>query len=270
MLVLLLVLLGRWVVGLVSGKVSSVAVPSDQCVATVGGSEYSLDLDQSRNAAIITAESIRRGLPARAASIALATAMQESKLYNINYGDRDSLGLFQQRPSQGWGTAAQIMDPWYAAGQFYDHLVKVSDWQTGDLNDVAQEVQKSGAPTAYAAHVPAAKAWASTLTGQSPAALTCIAQPTGTTSASAGTQLVKTAFGSKVSITTGQALVTLTAKDRTTAWAATQLLLATTQKTGVVKIDLDGQSWTASTTQIAAWQGTARNQGTEATVTVQA
>lgn len=65
------------------------------------GQSYDLDLEQSQNAAIITAESIRRGLPTRAAAIALTTAMQESKLRNIDYGDRDSLGLFQQRPSQG-------------------------------------------------------------------------------------------------------------------------------------------------------------------------
>ena len=83
------------------------------CRVTVSGQSYDLDLEQSQNAAIITAESIRRGLPAHAATIALVTAMQESKLRNIDYGDRDSLGLFQQRPSQGWGTAKQIMDPWY-------------------------------------------------------------------------------------------------------------------------------------------------------------
>lgn len=72
------------------------------CRVVVLGQSYDLDLEQSQNAAIITAESIRRGLPTRAAAIALTTAMQESKLRNIDYGDRDSLGLFQQRPSQGW------------------------------------------------------------------------------------------------------------------------------------------------------------------------
>ena len=66
----------------------------------------------------------RRGLPERAVTIALATAMQESKLRNIGHGDRDSLGLFQQRPSQGWGTARQIQDPVYSAAKFYDHLVQ--------------------------------------------------------------------------------------------------------------------------------------------------
>ena len=77
--------------------------------------------------------------------IALATAQQESRLRNLDYGDRDSLGLFQQRPSQGWGTEAQVQDPVYAAGKFYDGLVKVPDWETGRLTEIAQAVQRSAA-----------------------------------------------------------------------------------------------------------------------------
>ena len=145
------------------------------------GQSYDLDLEQSQNAAIITAESIRRGLPTRAAAIALTTAMQESKLRNIDYGDRDSLGLFQQRPSQGWGTAKQIMDPWYSSGKFYGELVKFSNWKTVSINDAAQQVQRSGYPEAYRKHEPLAKAWASALTGHSPSALTCINRSSKTT-----------------------------------------------------------------------------------------
>ena len=93
---------------------------------------------------------MRRGLPARAASIALATAYQESKLRNLDHGDRDSLGLFQQRPSQGWGTAKQIQDPYYATNAFYDALVKIDGYQTMRITEAAQEVQRSGFPEAYA------------------------------------------------------------------------------------------------------------------------
>ena len=78
-----------------------------------------------------------RGLPDRAIVIALATAQQESRLRNLDYGDRDSLGLFQQRPSQGWGTPAQVQDPVYAAGIFYDRLVQVPGWETGRLTEVS-------------------------------------------------------------------------------------------------------------------------------------
>ena len=98
--------------------------PDGDCSATVGAHEVEITGEQAENATLIAAIAIERGLPARAVSIALATAFQESKLTNIDYGDRDSLGLFQQRPSQGWGTAEQILDRVYATNAFYDALVR--------------------------------------------------------------------------------------------------------------------------------------------------
>ncbi|MFE7528085.1 hypothetical protein ACFU7Y_20555 [Kitasatospora sp. NPDC057542] len=97
---------------------------------------------QRRNAATITNVARTRNLSPRAAVIAVATAMQESTLENLTHGDRDSLGLFQQRPSQGWGSATQITDPVYASNGFYDVLVKTRDWQTRPLTDVAADVQR--------------------------------------------------------------------------------------------------------------------------------
>jgi len=96
-------------------------------------------------------------------ALALATAMQESRLRNLDYGDRDSLGLFQQRPSQGWGTPAQVQDPVYAAGKFFDHLVRVPDWQTGQLTLVADAVQRSAFPLAYGRWSTFAESWAPAL-----------------------------------------------------------------------------------------------------------
>ncbi|MFF9157610.1 M23 family peptidase [Streptomyces sp. NPDC014846] len=121
---------------------------------------------QVRNAATVTSVARTRGLPPRAAVIAVATAMQESSLTNLRGGDRDSVGLFQQRPSQGWGTVAQLTDPIYASSKFYDTLVKVSGWQTKPLSRAAQSVQRSGLPGAYAkwereAGALVAKAWGS-------------------------------------------------------------------------------------------------------------
>jgi hypothetical protein len=118
-------------------------------VCTVPLTSQTVTAEQAANAATIAKVGHDRGLPDRAVVIALATAQQESRLRNLDYGDRDSLGLFQQRPSQGWGTAAQVRDPVYAAGRFYDHLVAVPHWQTGRLTDVAQTVQRSGFPEAY-------------------------------------------------------------------------------------------------------------------------
>src|SRR5215207_9558571 len=99
------------------------------CTARVAGRAVKLDTEQSENAALISAIAVQRGLPARAASIALATAYQESKITNIEHGDRDSLGLFQQRPSQGWGTEEQILNPYFAINAFYDALVKIDGYE---------------------------------------------------------------------------------------------------------------------------------------------
>jgi hypothetical protein len=106
-------------------------------------------------------------------SIALATAFQESKLVNIDYGDRDSVGLFQQRPSQGWGTAEQILDPVYATNAFYDALEKIEGYEDMAITEAAQQVQRSAYPSAYADHEEDARALASALTGYSPATFSC-------------------------------------------------------------------------------------------------
>ncbi|GAA1771934.1 C40 family peptidase [Nonomuraea bangladeshensis] len=109
-----------------------------------------LDGEQQANAALIVQIAMERGLPARAAVIALATALQESMLRNLRYGHLDSLGLFQQRPSQGWGATEQVLDPRHAIGTFYDRLVTVPRWEQLPLTRAAQAVQRSGVPDAYA------------------------------------------------------------------------------------------------------------------------
>lgn len=146
---------------------------SSGCTAEVDGHTVEVDLEQAENAALITAVSIERGLPARAASIALATAYQESELYNIDYGDRDSVGLFQQRPSQGWGSVRQLMDPVYATNAFYDALQQVDGYESMEITVAAQEVQRSAFPDAYADHEQDGRALASALTGNSPRAFWC-------------------------------------------------------------------------------------------------
>ncbi|WP_228981866.1 hypothetical protein [Streptomyces sp. DH12] len=146
---------------------------SPGCTVGTGSHTYSLSPEQAANAATISAVGTTRGMPERAVTIALATALQESALRNIDYGDRDSLGLFQQRPSQGWGTADQIMDPVYSAGIFYDRLAEVPGYSRLPLTVAAQRVQRSGFPQAYAKHEPDASLLAAALTGRSPASLNC-------------------------------------------------------------------------------------------------
>lgn len=114
--------------------------------------------EQVPNAQTIQATGVAMHIPARGQIVALATALQESGLRNLTYGDRDSLGLFQQRPSQGWGTAEQILDPLHASTKFYEALVQVSGWQSLSVAQAAQAVQRSGFPDAYAKWEPLATA----------------------------------------------------------------------------------------------------------------
>ncbi|MFE2126749.1 MULTISPECIES: hypothetical protein [Streptomyces] len=155
----LLVLLS--VIGYFAVQRASVGGGAPFCVASADASDrggesekYEMSPEQAANAATIAAVGIAKGLPDRAVTIALATAMQESALRNLDHGDRDSLGLFQQRPSMGWGTPEQITDPVYSAGIFYDHLVDVPGYSRLPLTVAAQKVQRSGYPQAYAKHEP--------------------------------------------------------------------------------------------------------------------
>ena len=125
-------------------------------IGSASGPQSYLPIDSQRmaNATAIVRQALSKHMGVRAAVIAVATAMQESGLENISYGDRDSLGLFQQRPSMGWGTPAQITTPSYAADAFLNALAEYqkSDpgWAEQPLWATAQGVQKSGFPYAYA------------------------------------------------------------------------------------------------------------------------
>ena len=142
-------------------------------VRGTGSTGYELDLSQAANASTIAAVGKRLGLPNHAVTIALAAAMLESKLHNLTYGDRDSLGLFQQRPSQGWGTPAQILTPRYAARVFFEHLARVANWQTLPVTVAAQRVQRSALPNGYAQKEGEARALASALTGEVSGGMAC-------------------------------------------------------------------------------------------------
>lgn len=171
------------------------------------GLTYRMSPEQAANAATISAVGTSRGMPERAVTIALATALQESGLRNIQHGDRDSLGLFQQRPSQGWGTEKQILDPVYSAGEFYQHLAEVPGYSRLPLTVAAQRVQRSGYPQAYAKHEPDAALLAAALTGRTPTALNCTPTRTAVAAADAAqvrAELVRT-FGKGVLPAAGEA-----------------------------------------------------------------
>jgi hypothetical protein len=224
-----------------------------RCVATAGGSTTTITLEQAHYASIIAGVSVKRDLPPRAASIALATAYQESDIRNLDYGDRDSVGLFQQRPSQGWGTEKQLMDPYYASGRFYNALVKIKNWQSRDINDVAQAVQVSGHPEAYRDHEADARVLASTLTGQTPAGFSCLDR-TGADGDAKGlaAALTKT-FGADAKATRDGKVLTIGADSAEHAWAYGTFAVANSAQYGTVQVVVGDQQWDTNSMTLPAW-----------------
>jgi len=144
------------------------SVEAGNACAPTAGPVVELDDEQAASARVIVAVGQQRGIPPRGLLIALMTAMQESGLRNLDYGDRDSLGLFQQRPSMGWGTPDQVREPTYAAAAFFGGpssptgnpgLLDVVGWEAMTLTEAAQAVQRSAFPDAYAKWEAAARTW---------------------------------------------------------------------------------------------------------------
>lgn len=242
---------------LVLDRTSPTTAVEPRCAAESAGTAWYLSPAQADNAALIALTSVRRGLPARAATIGIATAMQESTLRNLDHGDRDSLGLFQQRPSQGWGSVEQVQDPVYATNAFYDVLVTVQGYETLEVTDAAQKVQRSGYPDAYAQHEPRARAWASALTGYSPASVTCTLPETTTAgSAAAFTDKVRRDLGD-LAVSAGdvsadhEVVLTVTSWPAADAdavtrngWAVAQWAVAVAAGQQVVGVTVADKTWT--------------------------
>lgn len=174
-LVAALVVVGAVIVAgvhLISGS-SAAGGPECTVPDAMSSTPISLDAVQLQHASTIDAVGLSRGIPEQGRVIALATAFTESGMRNLDHGDRDSLGLFQQRQSQGWGTPAQIMDPVYASNAFYDALLEVKGWQEMSVTDAAQAVQYSAFPDAYAKWEEPARALAVELGGTVDPTLTC-------------------------------------------------------------------------------------------------
>jgi hypothetical protein len=204
-----------------------------------GGRSYVLTPEQAQNASIIAAMGSRLGMADHATTVALATSLVESQLRNLPYGDRDSVGLFQQRPSQGWGARAQLLDPTYAASAFHRRLAAVRGWETMAVTEAAQAVQHSASPTAYARWEGEARALAQALTGEIPAGIGCRLTAFG------GAAPAPSAVGSAATQEFGSAHIGVPLGTKE-GWATAAWAVAHSYNYHLASVAFAGQRWSSS------------------------
>lgn len=228
-------------------KTEPLAIPEAYCSVKTPKGELSLDIEQAQISATIAAVAERRKLPERAVVIAYGTALQESKLYNLPGGDRDSVGVFQQRPSQGWGKRKQLLDPVYATNKFFAALVKVKNYRKIALADAAQAVQRSAGGYAYAQHEEDAKLLASAFTGRVPKSVHCWYPPP---KASTPAPQAKTAEARRQ---LARALGDPAISTRKRGWLVAAWSVAHAQKYGLKRVGFNGATWT-NDMRVDGWQ----------------
>ncbi|MGH3281784.1 MAG: hypothetical protein ACRDNW_21960, partial [Trebonia sp.] len=206
--------------------------------------------------------------PSRALIIAYATAFQESKLENLAFGDRDSVGIFQQRPSEGWGTTAQLEDPAYAAGAFFKALIQVPSYQTIPVYEAAQAVQKSADGQAYQQYAQTGALLAADYTA-TPHAVTCWYSPETQAAAQNvspklnlhgaaveldhvfGTPAEGGVLKSVTRLRSGSADLITTVPGA--GWTVANWLVTNASSYGITRVSYAGYRWTASLTE-TSWQ----------------
>ena len=244
--------------------------PPPGCQAGTGGAAIPLATEQAGIAATIAGIAARHRLPQRAVTIALAAALQESELQNLDYGDRDSVGVFQQRPSQGWGTTAEIEDPVYATTRFFAALVRLPGYTKMPVDQAAQDVQHSADGYAYEQWVGIATQLTGYFTGTSPAEVSCWYTPAGKADLTGALKQLTQTFGPEGK---DEVLVRMTTdrsakknKERTTAvvhvqrdgaWTVAAWLVAHAQQYGISQIRYAGYVWNAANGSMG-WQRASR------------
>ena len=224
-----------------------------------------LEPEQAAVAATIAGVAARHRLPPRAVTIALAAALQESKLRNLDYGDRDSVGIFQQRPSEGWGSATQLQSPVYAATKFYAALTQVHGYATMPVYQAAQDVQHSADGSAYQQWTDLAGQLTGYFTGKSPHSVSCWYTPSGQANLAGAERQIRQTFGPAgrkavvVRITTersGKKNAKSTAVlhvQRAAAWTVASWLVAHAQAYHLTEVRYAGFSWKAANGSMG-WQ----------------
>lgn len=214
------------------------------CSAGTATDKVELSASQAGIAATIAGVASERAMPVRAVAIAYAAALQESKLANLRYGDRDSVGVFQQRPSQGWGTAQQIEDPVYASGRFFAALAKVPHYRRMPIYVAAQDVQHSADGAAYGKYAAEATALAQAFSGALPHAVSCeFASSPGKASLAAAGKAISTAFGPLARRALADPAMSLTVSGTRQGWAIASWLVSNAASYGIRHVWYLGYQW---------------------------
>jgi hypothetical protein len=214
------------------------------CVAGPGGQGLELSTGQAAIAATIAGVASKRHMPDRAVAIAYATALQESKLANLSYGDRDSVGVFQQRPSEGWGTTKQIEDPVYATSRFFEALSAVPNYLHIPIYKAAQAVQHSADGSAYAQYADMGSEMATAFSGSEPRGVWCTyGSAPGRPRLVAASRTLNTAFGPLPRHASGDPAETVTVQDSRQGWAVASWLVANASDYGITFVRYQGYQW---------------------------
>jgi hypothetical protein len=218
------------------------------CDAGSGSQVVSLSTGQAGIAATIAGVAQRDALPAQAVTVAYAAAMQESKLQDLPYGDRDSVGVFQQRPSQGWGTPSELEDPVYASSKFFSALSSIPGYQQMPVYQAAQAVQRSADGYAYQQYQQMAAQMAPAFTGQDAHAVWCWypQKITGTAHLGAVAAVLSRTFGPRSTLVTADARMSLRVGNSGEGWAVAAWLVSHAQQYSVGSVDYAGYAWSAS------------------------
>jgi len=208
--------------------VAPLLAPASGCEVKASGQVFKLDPSQAGIAATIAGVARRQALPERAVTVAYAAALQESKLQNLQFGDRDSVGVFQQRPSEGWGTTRQLEDPVYATTKFFQALSRVPGYKQIPVYKAAQAVQHSADGTAYIQYQQMAAGLTRGFTGHNPRSVWCWygGQPKGQARLAAAGQGLTRAFGPLTVRTSGDPAVTVSVPHPAEAWSVAAWLVA--------------------------------------------
>jgi hypothetical protein len=218
------------------------------CTAASGGQDINLNTGQAGIAATIAGVAQRYSLPARAVTVAYAAALQESKLQDLTYGDRDSVGVFQQRPSQGWGKRSELENPVYATSRFFGALAQIPGYQRLPVYQAAQDVQRSADGQAYAQYQPMAAHMTIAFTGQDPHAVWCwYAQKiSGTARTSAASVELARTFGPQRARALADPGLIAPATSISQGWAVAAWLVSHAEQYRISYVSYAGYRWTAA------------------------